>query len=175
MPPHTEEQKAKDRAYYEKNKERIKEYNEKNKERIREYYQSENGKKSQTIGQWKYKGLIGDYDEIYEKYINSTHCDLCKKPYKNTKDRHMEHCHRTQQFRHICCQSCNTNMLDRTINTNNKSGIKNVSKYRNGWRYNKRFNKQYFSYYNTNKNLVLWAKFYDHIMLSNLELCCDID
>ena len=197
--PRTEEQRAKDRAYYEKNKERIKAYREKNKEKLKEqrkkwdkkYRESEKGKeymkeyrktgnskKSNTISRWKRNGLIGDYDVIYDKYINSTHCELCKKPYKNTKDRHMDHEHISGQFRHICCNSCNSNMLDKTIHSDNKSGIKNVcynKKYDN-WQYNKTFNKQTFNYNNQNKNLVLWAKFYDHIILSNHpELCCNID
>ena len=160
----------------EKRKEYSKEWYEKNKEKIKEYQQSEVGKKTRNISKWKLRGLIGDYDAIYEKYINSTHCELCKQPFKNSKDRCMDHEHISGQFRHICCMSCNISMFDRNINANNTSGIKNVSKNGNSWKYTKKYKKQSFSYSNTNIYLTLWVKFYDHIILSNHpEVCCDID
>ena len=80
------------------------------KEYDKKYQQSEKGKKSHTINNWKFNGLIGDYDAIYDRYIASTHCELCKQPYKNSKDKCMDHCHITGEFRNICCNSCNLNL-----------------------------------------------------------------
>ena len=58
---------------YQKNKEKTKEYYQKNKEKIierqKEYFQTEAGKKTHRIAQWKYTGLKHDnYDELYEYY-----------------------------------------------------------------------------------------------------------
>ena len=95
-------------------KEYRKEYREKNKERIMEkqkdYRKSEKGKKSKTINSWKSVGLKGDYETIYDRYIASTHCELCKQSYTKLNIRCMDHCHISGEFRHICCNSCNTNM-----------------------------------------------------------------
>ena len=140
------------------------------------YKDPEKRKKVTKICHWKKRGLKGDYDVIYEKWINSTYCELCKQSYTDTNNKCMDHCHISGEFRNICCNFCNTNMLDNAIQSNNIVGIKNIDKYRNGWRYQKKYKKQPFYYTNKNKNLVLWVKFYDYIMLNNpLELCCDID
>ena len=64
-----------------KNPEDTKTYRDKNSEKNKEYQkiyrQSENGKKRLTIGRWKHNGLIGDYEAIYQRYKNTTHCDCC--------------------------------------------------------------------------------------------------
>ena len=121
--------KEANKKYYEKNKEKLKEY-------YKEWHQSEKGKKSNTINLWKFRGLIGDYDAIYDRYINSTHCELCNQPYKNSKDKCMDHCHITKEFRNICCNSCNTNMpkQDKEI-----AYDKYITKYGNSWRFRKTF------------------------------------
>ena len=57
------------------------------------YDQTEKGKKSKTICQWKFKGLIWETEEeiegIYNRYLGSTHCEnpKCGKEYKNSKDK----------------------------------------------------------------------------------------
>ena len=81
-------------------------HNEANKK----YRESEKGKKFHTINNWKKRGLIGDYDEIYDRYISSTHCELCNQPYIDTNKKCMDHNHISGQFRNICCQSCNLNL-----------------------------------------------------------------
>ena len=79
----------------------------------REKYQ-----KNSRIYKWKQRGLLlrddETYDIIYEKFINTTHCELCnvelskeKKRSKTTKC--MDHCHETGFIRNILCHSCNTN------------------------------------------------------------------
>ena len=123
-------------------KETNKKYYEKNKEKIKEYQQSENGKKYRTINQWKKRGLIGDYDAIYDKYINSTHCELCNQPYTESNWRCMDHCHTTHQFRHICCNSCNTNMPKQHEEI---TYDKYIHPTRNSWQFSKTFKgKRYY-------------------------------
>ena len=79
-----------------------------------------------TKANWKRKGLIMDnFEEIYNEYIYATHCQLCNKQFTNTKNRHMEHCHATGQFRNIVCNRCNQLKADRkhSINTSGYVGI----------------------------------------------------
>ena len=123
--------KEKNKEYYlknkEKHKEKTKEYAIKNKGKIKEYNQSPKGKKSNTISKWKQSGLIADnIDELYDRYINSTNCELCGNEYKNTKDRCLDHDHNTGLFRNVVCQSCNTSSKLKEIQKNNTSGYKNI-------------------------------------------------
>ena len=46
-------------------------------------------------------------EQIYEEYLLSEECELCGEPYKNSKDKQMEHNHKTGEFRNICCNRCN--------------------------------------------------------------------
>jgi hypothetical protein len=91
--------------------------------------------RSQTLWNWKKSGLIhDDYKALYEVYINTTHCNHCKKEFKNSKDRQMDHDHKTGLFRKVVCRACNLN--DAYI------------KYPNGFdlkKYTKEHNKEYGS------------------------------
>jgi len=96
-----------------KDKDYMKKYREKNKESIkqqkREYNQTPQGKKCKTIGDWKHLGLklYGyTYDEVYEYYMDTTHCEVCNKDITNRKC--MDHCHDTGIFRWVLCCSCNS-------------------------------------------------------------------
>ena len=114
-----ERKKERDRKYYQNNKEEKKEYREKNKEKIKEYYEnnkkkrkeyrlSPSGKKSETICKWKQRGLIHDnYEELYDKYLNTTECEICKYVFDNTNWRCLDHDHETNLFRQILCFKCN--------------------------------------------------------------------
>ena len=90
------------------------------------YKNHKNVKKSD----WKKRGLIMDnFEEIYDKYIRATHCELCNKQFTKTRDRQMEHNHETGEFRNIVCNRCNTLKADKKIHSNNTSGYKNIHKY----------------------------------------------
>ena len=104
-----ERKKEQDKASYHKNK-------DKHKKCHRRYHQSEEGKKSCKISDWKKSCLIVDnYDEIYYRWLNSEKCEMCGKEYVMTKrgflDKCMEHNHITGEFRSICCMSCNSKMM----------------------------------------------------------------
>ena len=87
--------------------------------------------KSKTRCNWKRYGLImNNFEEIYNKYIYATHCELCNKQFATIRDRYMEHCHETGQFRNIVCNRCNLLKKDRK-QSNNISGYKGISKITN--------------------------------------------
>ena len=105
------------KKYYEDNKdkikEQIKEYYEDNIDKVKEYRQTDKGKKVNLISHWKNKGLIhDDYDDLYEKYLNSTNCQECGCAYGKKGDgtstfKCMDHDHTTGLFRNFLCCKCN--------------------------------------------------------------------
>ena len=119
---HKEKIAQQNREYKTNNKEKIsedrKKYNEtyiceNAKENQKKYNLSEKGIKSRKINSWKSQGLKSDnYEEIYEKYINSVNCEECNIELtwggvnkSNTKV--MDHNHMTGLFRNILCCKCN--------------------------------------------------------------------
>jgi hypothetical protein len=52
--------------------------------------------------------VITDFDVIYDIYINTHKCDFCKKTFKDSFDRCLDHCHMSGSPRGILCRSCNT-------------------------------------------------------------------
>ena len=106
--------------------------------------------KNKTLNNWRIYGLK-ETDEfiesLYNRYIYTSHCELCNKEFKTTKDRHMEHDHETGRFRNIVCNRCNNRKHDVKMNSNNTSGYKGIykqncktSKQGYTWRFDARIN-----------------------------------
>lgn len=119
----TEEQKQKkleqDRKYYQDNhKERLeyekeKRSTEEHKAYMKEFRASEAGIKSARITRMKQWGIISDdYEALYEKWKNTTHCEECNVELvggNNGANRKcIDHDHKTGAFRNIVCHKCNT-------------------------------------------------------------------
>lgn len=98
------------------------------------YYQTPQGKFVNALAQWKFRGLIWDTVEevegIYGLYISSERCEECNCLYTEDNVKCMDHCHESGKFRYILCHSCNTKQTK-----SNTSGIPNIHKYGNSWRY----------------------------------------
>jgi len=89
--------------------------------------------------QWKKRGLIfteEEFQEIYNRYIWASHCELCGNAFKSSSNRHMEHCHATGKFRNIVCTKCNAWKSDIKIVSN--TGEMFISKVKSK-RYNQDF------------------------------------
>tara|TARA_R110000824_G_scaffold181215_6_gene361960 strand:+ start:159 stop:605 length:447 start_codon:yes stop_codon:yes gene_type:complete len=109
------------------------------KEYKKKWYQEnkERTRQQNKINEWKRRGLItDDFNLIYNRWINSTNCELCNHNYSESQ-KCMDHSHTTGEFRSICCNKCNSNMLDISIKKNNTSGHKNISFSSRAWRYDK--------------------------------------
>tara|TARA_R110000796_G_scaffold168931_1_gene285824 strand:- start:1251 stop:1670 length:420 start_codon:yes stop_codon:yes gene_type:complete len=130
MPPLTRSDY--NRKYYLANKDRIaaknaenpdlaaynKKYRNDNKVKqakaMKEYRQTPAGIRSRVISHWKRKGLTPPIDmTLYELYDNiyfpCTNCMVCKNEFKNSIDKHADHCHDfvDNNFRQVLCRSCN--------------------------------------------------------------------
>ena len=96
----------------EKRKEYMKEYMKNYKEKFKEYKQTEAGKKSGRITNWKKRGVIhDDFNSLYEYYINCKFCEHCnvelvEGSFGNNK-KVLDHDHETGLFRNILCHICN--------------------------------------------------------------------
>jgi hypothetical protein len=134
-----EDEKAYNKLYYQKNKETIKNnakeyyeknsenvskyqinYREDNKEKIKdwqkkykvEYKKTEQYIKSRRISNWKRRKVkCDDWDNLYDKYINTTNCEECDVElvsgiYGSNK-KCLDHDHVTGEFRNILCNTCN--------------------------------------------------------------------
>jgi len=132
------------------------------KEYMKEYRQTPKGKKYNTIKNWKSRGLISDYEKIYQRYLNTTNCDLCNielcQGNKGSNRKCMEHNHITGEFRNVVCHSCNINKSDMKKQSNNKSGYKNIY-YDKEWVYKKTFKGKTITIRRKNKIDILCIKF----------------
>ena len=104
-------------------------------------------------------GLIGDYDSIYKKYMDTHQCNKCNCIFGKKGDgsgifKCMDHCHKTGTFRNILCNNCNTNNK-----INNTSGIPNVyyCKHNKSWTYKKQFNgKTHYKYFKSYYQAIIY-------------------
>ena len=80
------------------------------------YRKSKTGSKSRNTCQWKYKGLKGDYDAVFERWWNATECELCNVTLTTSTQGNarkvMDHDHLSGHFRNVICVRCN-NYLQR--------------------------------------------------------------
>tara|TARA_R110000737_G_scaffold86329_1_gene118884 strand:- start:3081 stop:3509 length:429 start_codon:yes stop_codon:yes gene_type:complete len=132
---------------------------------MNEYSKTTNGKKANLKNQWKRTGLLGDYDIIWNEYINTNNCNQCNCEFTQKNKKCMEHSHNTGEFRGIVCNSCNTNMIDVKRYSCNTSGIKNINVREGIWRYCKTYKKTNYTEYSKNKQLILWIKFTHYLKL----------
>ena len=141
------------KRYYYKNKEEIAEKN-KDPKRI----------KASRINNWKIRGIIGDYDKLYEKYTTTNNCEKCNKEFNNeihNDKRCLDHNHETGEFRNILCMYCNKQLKfteykdkydNQKLETKEKNKQKNKDKYAKLDKEEKK--KQDAEYYEANKERI---------------------
>jgi len=112
----------------------------------KKYNQSPAGIKSRRITRWKQMGIISDdWDKTYDWFMNTLHCQnpecnviLSTSKIRSNTTKCLDHDHNiinSPNIRGVLCHRCNLN-----DKSNNTSGISNVSKDHNGWRYRRFYN-----------------------------------
>ena len=109
--------------------------------------------KTETISQWKRSGVIDEnLTEIYETYINTMNCGHCGKVFESTRDRHLDHDHKTGLFRKIVCCACN--MQDSYIRYPDKI-TKQDKKDNEKKKYYENNKEKYKEYYDNNRDKII--------------------
>ncbi len=69
---------------------------------------SEKCKKIKRIWKWKSRGIICDYDAIYDIVLETNNCDNCDRKVSFEKqNKSLDHCHKCGCVRGILCNNCN--------------------------------------------------------------------
>jgi hypothetical protein len=141
------------------------------KEYKRTYRATPNGIKSRIISGWRFNGLIGDYDLIYDKYLKTSHCEQCNVflEGRGNNRKCMDHDHSTGLFRMVCCSRCNISQLDQKKGKNNTSGYKGVSFHKRDkvWIYRKEIRGIIYKKTNKSKITLLTYKFAYLILINH--------
>lgn len=127
----------------------------------KEWRQTPKGIKLNMINNWKQKGIIDDdLDAVYDYYIKETNCWICDNKFKNSKDRQLDHDHKTGEIRYICCRDCNSNLLripQTKPSKGNKSGYLGIcyDEKQNRYKYEKVTNgNRYFRFFDTKEEAI---------------------
>tara|TARA_R110000751_G_scaffold5894_1_gene26074 strand:+ start:87 stop:470 length:384 start_codon:yes stop_codon:yes gene_type:complete len=68
-----------------------------------------------TIWKWKSRGIICDYDAIYDIVISTFMCDYCGITFPESKDRCLDHDHDDGSVRGVVCRYCN-HLMENKLN-----------------------------------------------------------
>lgn len=74
----------------------------------RNYYNK--NKEKFIMYQWKKRGVIGDLEQIYNRYKSTLKCEICNRLFDNetrSTQRCLDHSHTTGLVRNIVCCRCN--------------------------------------------------------------------
>ena len=83
--------------------------------------------KGNTKWQWKNRGMLfteEGFEEWYNKYIYTTHCELCNFKFLKSNQRNLDHNHNNGIVRNIVCSKCNNRKNDKVFN--NKSNLRHI-------------------------------------------------
>ena len=114
--------------------------------RMREYEQTPAAIKRRRISRWKDAGInSNDWNATYERFMNTLNCENLQcnvlftiDRYRTTTSKCLDHDHsiiNEYNIRAVLCHRCNVNN-----NSTNTSGIPNINRNRNNWRYERIFN-----------------------------------
>ena len=89
------------------NRDKMESYKPKAKVTQKIWLKTDKGIKSRTFTNWRTLGLKDNLEDVWRIYQQETECIICNNPFKNSKDKHMNHCHETGYFLNVLCQKCN--------------------------------------------------------------------